>query len=39
MQPSNAGIIRKLAFAAPANEQGKDKKQQGNPALRLHAGC
>jgi hypothetical protein len=37
-QPSNAGGFRRLAFTEPANDKGKEKKQQVNPALRLPAG-
>jgi hypothetical protein len=34
----NAGGFRRLAFTKPANDKGKEKKQQVNPALRLPAG-
>ena len=37
-QPSNAGSFRRLAFTELANDGGKEKKQQVNPALRLPAG-
>jgi hypothetical protein len=37
-QPSNAGGFRMVAFNKPANDTGKEKKQQVNPALRLPAG-
>jgi hypothetical protein len=36
-QPSNAGGFRRLAFTRPAKDEGKEKKQQVNPALRLPA--
>jgi hypothetical protein len=29
----------RLAFIKPANDEGKEKKQQLNPALRLPTGC
>jgi hypothetical protein len=32
-QPSNAGGFRRLAFTKPANNVGKEKKQQVNPAF------
>ena len=34
----NAGGFRRQAFTKPANDGGKEKKQQVNPALRLPAG-
>ena len=37
-QPSNAGSFRRLAFTKPANDGGKEKKQQVKPALRLPGG-
>jgi hypothetical protein len=38
LQPSNAGVFRRLAQTKPANGGGNEKKQQVNPALRLQAG-
>jgi len=32
MQPSNAGVFRRLAFTEPANYGGKKKKHQVTPA-------
>jgi hypothetical protein len=32
---ANAGGFRMLAFTKPANDEGKEKKQQVKPALRL----
>lgn len=37
-QPSNAGGFRWLAFTKPASKDGKQKKQQVKPALRLPVG-
>jgi hypothetical protein len=37
-QPSNAGVIRRLAFTKLANDSGKRNEQQVKPALRLPAG-
>jgi hypothetical protein len=34
----NAGVFWKRAFTKPTNHEGKKKKQQVNPALRLLAG-
>jgi len=34
----NAGEFRKLTFTKPANDKGKEKIKQVNPALRLPAG-
>ena len=36
-QPSNAGGFRMVAFTKPASDDGKENKQQVNPALRLPA--
>jgi len=38
LQPSNAGLIRKLSFTEPANDEGKQRQEQVKPALRLQAG-
>jgi hypothetical protein len=38
LQPSNAGVIRRLAYTKPINDEGKEKRQQVKPALRLQAG-